>query len=734
MNTTNIHKILATGLLISPMCAMAEQPPAPEIPTGTLQVEGSKVSYGFTPTLTWSIQKPQLAREVIGITNNASLDIKIDSIIKIEAIGIGLSERNDQARGRIYVNGSPTIFYQGSQNNIYGITDWFWEPKNKYAAFDGDNNFNRYGKHDNSTTRPSQVTSNNDNQAKVVDFSPVSEADRIIDVSAGDTVNIVTEFWGGSYHYADSRDANQTQMISFFDGDLIPTTRTGDSGQQDLVEMLDNGYIKKVGNNTYKAVLRPNQMITMVDFNKTAVDINDFVYMLEVTGRDTLQDDPNYDYYIVKIDRTQRFVQYDVEGNPILPTDENGDEVITIDPGSDTFGFDEIHLIDGSEPVDQNNPTKYTYQFETPNGVYGSDYKLIAIYRGNGASGGSSIPGDVVAEDTEYELATSFLDSNGIIYEFDITTLKNQNYTIMGDSSDSISAFTPDHPVAKYSFNTQGKVAGLIPRPITQEELLVTPRGAYSVFFEHRQYTYVEGTTNDTNVGTTLEGGVEEINGDTDNSVYFSGELPTKDLWNTSLNHSNITPLIQQGKSGEEHFIQYAYRSIWALVNGQPQVVGSIKSEIGRKIVHTWAAPTAIFSTTNPPDNGTAYRQAPYFTCKINNIYPNGYVKILLTPVATANTIQVGGKIDSVSSTVITLEKKRVFRSANTKLRQQLNDALGNISGAKKVDDGLMRYDVVHYVDFDQDGVIDDTRIIASQEWILDRSVKVKGSSINTSE
>jgi len=704
------------------------QDTAIEIPKGTLKVKGNKVSYGLTPTLTWSVQKPQVAREVIEVNNLASLTIRRDSTIKVEAIGIGLSERNDQSRATIYVNGSPTLFYLGSQNNIYSVTDWFWKPTGKYANYSAsDDDLKRYIKHNLSTTRP---TNTNDKYGVPVDFVGIPEENKILEVSAGDSVNIITEFWGSKYHRADSTEAGQTQMISFFDGDLIPTTRTSDSGQQDLVEMLDNGYIEKIGTNIYKAVLKPNQMITMVDYRKTAVDINDMVYMVEVTGRDTLEDDANYDYYLVKVDRTQRFVQYDVNGDPVIPEDEDGN--IAIDPGSDTFGFDEIHLIDGSEPVDSNNPSKFTYKFDTPNGVYGSDYKLIAIYRGSGIAGGgsTSTPGNISDEEKEYELATAFLDSNGIIYEFEITNLKDPNSRIMGDSSGEIAGFNPE-PIIKYTFNAKRKVAGLIPRPLTQAQLEVTPRGSYSVFFEHKRFTYVQGTSNNSNVGTTIEGGVLEGE---DQSIVNEGVLPTEDLWNATKNYSHLKPMIAQGNSGEEHFIQYAYRSIWELVDGHPKVVNFTKAEIGRKVLRVWAAPTATFDLTSLPDNGIAFRQAPYFTCKINNIYPDGYVRILLTPVGTDNVIKVGGDIYSDSSTVATLEKTREFRSQNIKQRQNLNNALGNTSGDKKVADGIMRYDVVHYVDFDHDGVVDDTRIIASAEWQLDRSIQVKGSSINTSE
>lgn len=88
-----------------------------------MKVIGSKISYGTTPTLYWSINKPQTAKEVIEVNNLASLEIKIDSTIKVEAIGIGLNERNDQSRATIYVNGSGSLFYLGSQHTIYNITD-----------------------------------------------------------------------------------------------------------------------------------------------------------------------------------------------------------------------------------------------------------------------------------------------------------------------------------------------------------------------------------------------------------------------------------------------------------------------------------------------------------------------------------------------------------------------------------------------------------------------------------
>ncbi len=737
MKTTTIRNILTAGLILTPMAIMAEDPPpALNIPEGTLKIDGTTISFGVTPKLIWSIKKPQVAEDVIEINNSASLEIKVDSIISIEAIGSGVTARNAQTKGTVFVNGTPTVFFQGSQNNIYDVNDWYYEPKPAYNSLNHLQKFTaalsgsviKKRNSDSSTF----YTSNLSNKGTYIDQGVTQ-----IPVKAGDIVNITTEFWGGLFRKADSSTANQDQMLSFFDGDDIPTTKTSDPNQIDLVDMLDNGKIIKVGDNKYQANLKPNQLITLIDYNSTAVDINDFVYMVEVNGRDTLQDDLNYDYYIVKIDKTQRFVELDGDGNPIIPTDEDGYTYVDLD----TEVFDEYHLIDGTESVDPNDPTKYTYQFNTPNGFYGSDYKLIAIYRGGVIAGGStSTPGDIADGDTSFELATASLDTNGIIYEFELKNIVDPypyHSRVMGDSSGDISVFNPEG-ITNYTFDAKRKVAGLIPRPLLPAELAAMPKGAYSVFFKHEKYTYVDGSSNESNVGTSIEGGVVEVG---DQSIVFSGSLPTEDLWNTSKTFSNLKPLIAQGKNGEEHFIKYVYEPVWVQVlgpdgnpTGEKKLIGSVKSEREREILKTWAAPTATIQLTVLPDNGTAFRHAPYFECSINNIYPGGYVRIILSPVASDNPIKVGGKIESESLDVATLKKERIFRSANTKLRQILDDALGNTSSAKKVNDGMMRYDVIHYVDFDKDGVIDDTRVIKSLEWELDRSIVVKGSSLNTSE
>ncbi len=118
MNIYQIPKMLAGALAV----AITMQPTLTaqinqRMPTGTINPIGD-IGPKKTPKFKLTLSLPGIAKDVINLTNNASLEIKQDSIFKIQALGVGLSERNDQTRARLFVNNVSTLFYLGSQHNL----------------------------------------------------------------------------------------------------------------------------------------------------------------------------------------------------------------------------------------------------------------------------------------------------------------------------------------------------------------------------------------------------------------------------------------------------------------------------------------------------------------------------------------------------------------------------------------------------------------------------------------
>jgi len=344
----------------------------------------------------------------------------------------------------------------------------------------------------------------------------------------------------------------QRQIVSLFDGDPIPMNKPV-PGQESIFDLLDeytrrrtdeNGnYLDADGNIVDDrdkaqalANLGSDQLINLVDQNykygggnpSSVYDLQDFVFLVSVKGQSELNMS-KFDYYLVKTDIAAPTIVYqkDEDGNYVL--DGDGQKIPLVDDfgrfvdeegkllnirGEDVQSdgvelggkrFDEIIKIN-PDLYDSESDTfapDQEYQFNTPNGIYGSTYRLVFIPKEDIYI----VVGGTLKDNGEIEGGERILVEGGKFFEMDEKVLgstpQNRVFKISGlkdpigpvdangaprSTSDPLySPFyrmiaDPDETfTVDYAFNLSSSV--------TTEKMV--PRGAYSRLLEHRKFTYL---------------------------------------------------------------------------------------------------------------------------------------------------------------------------------------------------------------------------------------------------
>ena len=349
----------------------------------------------------------------------------------------------------------------------------------------------------------------------------------------------------------------QRQIISLFDGDPIPLNG-GVGNQADVLELLsgyakprtdDDGHFLDANGNIVAnredaqvlANLGSDQLINMVDQNhkynysnkkggwpSPTYDLQDFVFLVTLKGQSELNMS-NFDYYLVKTDIVAPTIVYqkDEDGEYVL--DGDGQKIPLVDDfgryvdedgkrleirGQDVQGdgvelggerFDEIMKIN-PDHYDSESDTfapDQDYQFNTPNGIYGSTYRLVFlpkedIYVVTGGvleDDGTITGGDkVLVVGGEFaKMDEKVLESTPQKRIFRIVGLKDPIGPVDSNGEPRSIAdplYSPFYRMiadvnatytVDYTFN--------LPSAVTDDNMV--PRGSYARQLEHRKFTYL---------------------------------------------------------------------------------------------------------------------------------------------------------------------------------------------------------------------------------------------------
>jgi len=584
--------------------------------------------------------------------------------------------------------------------------------------------------------------------------------------------NLENRDWGLKDGSKVETDDKQRQIVSLFDGMPVPLN-SGVGSQDDILDLLA-GYTKQREDGVIVADLEPTQVINLVDQNykynndgtpSYVYDLQDFVFLVEVLGRKEFVLVDAFDYYLVKIDIPAPTVNLDPDGNPyvdqqgnyIEPTfdsegnplvdnegnyvDEEGNlaPIVNVE-GEDSITFDEAIKLD-PENFDPNA----TYQFETPNGIYGSVYKLVYIAKRDvnvsfGGSGTENPEIKLVKQGEEVTIDEIIAESLRIPYEFAITGLKDPSNPYALDPKN----VGPLRMMADDTYSFERNVTNFM----APSNNLKTPRGAYAKLFKHRKFTYNEGETGLLYNGTTPQNyfdvasisGMEESG---EQTLVNSGALQTSPITSTggsflglnnlpiqstraNVSGSGISPEIAAEKNGEEHFTCFNYLARWGkdAATGEPIIIGYdlYLPNKYRTILKVYTPPTATLEFTNSLEAIPTRRSYPAYKSVVKNIYPKATVYV------RNRSTSEGADPDFFVKT----REVRVPNGNDIKLEDELYNGDGPDMG-NYFNDGPMVMEVVHEIDYDGDGEVDDTRVLATKPWILNRTITIKGG-INSSK
>jgi len=563
--------------------------------------------------------------------------------------------------------------------------------------------------------------------------------------------------WGRRNGRKIEQDDRQRQIVSLFDGDPIPLNQ-GAEGQEDILDLL-SGYAREEANGTIVADLDATQMINMWEQNykyetngnpRSVYDLQDFVFLVTVAGSAEVGIADYFDYVLVKIDIPAPMVvlnpetgdpYVDEQGNYIdgpLPQEE-GDPVpniIYID-GSDTITFDEAIYID-PETYDPSD----TYKFTTPNGIYGSVYKLVYVANEDlniiiAGAGTDDQEVEFIQAGEEVKMDEIVADSLRIPYVFEIVGLEDPT---------SPHATSPENvgPYRMMSDSTYGvsrKVIGFS----TMTDNLQTPRGSFAKLFIHRKFTYNESTEDHETIQLTYDGSSEYEYTDVsvisgmresgDGTIVKSlpitisgGPFDINDVGGYLLSEAAdydqdpISTVLSEGTSGEEHFSCYNYLAQWGTDDdtGLPVILGYhlYLPNQNRDTLRVYAPPTGTLQFENTTEVVPVGDTHPNYSAIVLNTYPKAKTFVRNRSVATDTSVKTN-EVPHVNGN-------------NLKIRDEFGTEDEQDLGGT-FPDGDMLMELVHWIDYNNDGIVDDReeRILDSKPWILSRAIIIKGK-VNT--
>ena len=87
MNSKTIRPIAAIALLLFTLAGSAWSAKEASIPTGTLTLNPSRVKVDSRPTLDWQIQYPEVAKDIVEITDKNQLKAKRRARVQVRVAG-----------------------------------------------------------------------------------------------------------------------------------------------------------------------------------------------------------------------------------------------------------------------------------------------------------------------------------------------------------------------------------------------------------------------------------------------------------------------------------------------------------------------------------------------------------------------------------------------------------------------------------------------------------------------